>query len=118
MIIRPDPAAAEVLAARALHEERRAMQPFRRAFMAAMRMTPAPGDLSKVFPHMLAAYDAAVAEERRADPYAPLVIWHDNVVQMLRLHPDMGAFAKRFGVSDEALDDLFRLAMQIEAGAA
>jgi hypothetical protein len=118
MIIRPDPRAAEVLAARALHDERRAMRPFRRGLMAAMAQTPAPGDLSKAFPHMLAAYDAAGAEERRADAYASLVIWHDNVVQMVRLHPDMGAFAKRFGVSDEALDDLFRLALRIEAGAA
>ena len=117
-MIRPDPKAAEVLAARALHAERQAMRPFRRAFREAMSRTPAPGDLSKTFPHMLAAFDAAVAEERRADPYAPLVKWHDDVTQMVRLHPDMGAFAERFGVSDEALDDLFRLALRIEAGEA
>ena len=117
-MIQPDPNAAAVLAARALHAERQAMRPFRRAFMAAMSRSPAPGALAASFPHMLAAYDAAVAQERLADPYAPLVIWHDNVVQMIRLHPDMGAFAARFGVSDEALDGLFRLALRIEAGEA
>jgi hypothetical protein len=117
-MIHPDPNAAAVLAARALYAERQAMQPFRRAFMAAMAQTPAPGALSQAFPHMLAAYDAQIAAARAKDPYDPLVIWHDNVVQMVRLHPDMGAFAQQFGVSDAALDDLFRLALQIEAGAA
>jgi len=37
-----------------------------------------------------------------------------TVTQVLRLHPDMEAFRVQFGARETELDDLFRLALQIE----
>jgi hypothetical protein len=50
-------------------------------------------------------------------PYAGIVLWADKVTQVVRLHPDMDAFRVQFGASEAELDDLFRLALQIERGA-
>lgn len=92
---------------------RQEMNPYKRAFFEAMRRTPWPDA-----PHMLAAFDAAVAAARAQDPYGPLVMWADNVTQIIRLHPDMAAFAAAFGVTAEQLDALCLLAVRIEAGEA
>jgi hypothetical protein len=40
-----------------------------------------------------------------------------TAAQVVRLHPDMDAFRVQFGASEAELDDLFRLALQIERGA-
>lgn len=100
----PDP--AEVLAA-----ERAGMVPYYTAFRFAMKQTPAPG-----FDHLLDKVMQTVAAARAQDPFGDIVIWSDSVTQVVRLHPDMEAFRVLFGLTPEALDDLFRLAMQIEAG--
>ncbi len=100
------PDAAEVLAA-----ERAGMMPFYTAFRFAMKQTPAAG-----FAHLLDKVTQTVAAARAQDPFADIVIWSDSVTQVVRLHPDMEAFRVLFGLSPAALDDLFRLAMQIEAG--
>jgi hypothetical protein len=100
------PDAAVVLAA-----ERAGMVPFYTAFRLAMKQTPATG-----FAHLLDRVTQAVAAARVADPFSDIVIWSDSVTQIVRTHPDMTAFAALFDLTPEALDDLCRLAMQIEAG--
>lgn len=99
----PDPAAA-------LAAERATMMPFYTAFRFAMRQTPAAG-----FDHLLDRVMQTVAAARAQDPFSDIVIWSESVTQVVRLHPDMEAFRVLFGLTPEALDDLFRLAMQIEA---
>lgn len=99
------PTAAELLAA-----ERAGMNPFHTAFRFAMKQTPATG-----YAHLLDRVTQAVAAARAADPFSDLVIWADSVTQIVRLHPDMTYFATLFDLTPEGLDDLCRLAMQIEA---
>ncbi len=100
------PSEAELLAA-----ERAAMNPFYTAFRFAMKQTPATG-----YAHLLDRVTQTVAAARTADPFSDLVIWADSVTQIVRLHPDMTDFAVLFNLTPEGLDDLCRLAMQIEAG--
>lgn len=95
---------AEVLA-----REREAMQPYARAFFAALALLPMPG-----FLHMLDAYTQHVAS---LPPYDPLRIWDQRVTIILRTHPDMEAFGAAFGLTDTALDQIFRVAIAIENGA-
>ncbi len=102
----PAPSAAEALAA-----ERAAMQPFYTAFRFAMKATPAAG-----FAHLLERVTQTIAAARAQDPFSDIVIWADSVTQVLRTHPDMETFRQTFGLSETQLDDLFRLALQIEAG--
>lgn len=101
------PTAAELLAA-----ERAQMNPFAAAFWQAMKQVPAPG-----FDHLLDRVEQTIAAARAVDPYAGIVLWADKVTQVVRAHPDMEAFRTQFGASETELDDLFRLALQIEAGA-
>jgi hypothetical protein len=89
----PAPTAEELLAA-----ERAQMNPY-----------AAPG-----FIHLLDRVEKTVTAARAVDPYADIVIWFDRVTQVLRLHPDMEAFRVQFGARETELDDLFRLALQIE----
>jgi hypothetical protein len=103
----PAPTAEEILAA-----ERAQMNPFAAAFWQAMKQVPAPG-----FDHLLDRVEQTIAAARAVDPYAGVVLWADKVTQVVRLHPDMDAFRVQFGASETELDDLFRLALQIEAGA-
>lgn len=109
-MISPPP---EVQASIDLRAFRASLNPYRRAFREAMFRTPFPNA-----PHMLAAFDAAVAAARAQDPYSPLVKWADDVTQIIRLHPDMDAFGAAFGLSTPDLDALCQLAMDIEKGAA
>lgn len=101
-----EPTAAELLAA-----ERAVMNPFYTAFRFAMKQTPTAGHA-----HLLARVTQTVAAARAQDPFSELVIWADSVTQIVRTHPDMTAFAALFSLTPEALDDLCRLALQIEAG--
>lgn len=100
------PDAAAVLAA-----ERAGMTPFYTAFRFAMRQTPSAG-----YAHLLDRVTQTVAAARAADPFSDIVIWSDSVTQVVRLHPDMEDFRVLFQLTPAQLDDLFRLAMQIEAG--
>jgi hypothetical protein len=77
-----------------------------------MKQVPATG-----FAHLLDRVEQTVADSRAVDPYAGIVLWADKVTQVVRLHPDMDAFRVQFGASEAELDDLFRLALQIERGA-
>ncbi len=95
-----------------LAAERATMNPFYTAFRFAMKATPATG-----FAHLLDKVTATVAAARAQDPFSDIVIWNDSVTQVVRTHPDMTAFRILFGLSETQLDDLCRLAMQIEAGA-
>ncbi len=103
----PPPTPEQILAA-----ERAQMNPFAAAFWQAMKQVPAVG-----FEHLLDRVEQTVAAARAVDPYADIVIWFDRVTQVLRLHPEMEAFRVQFGASETELDDLFRLALQIERGA-
>jgi hypothetical protein len=103
----PAPTAEEILAA-----ERAQMNPFAAAFWQAMKQVPATG-----FAHLLDRVEQTIAAARAVDPYAGIVLWADKVTQVVRAHPDMDAFRVQFGASETELDDLFRLALQIEAGA-
>ncbi len=103
----PAPTAEEILAA-----ERAQMNPFAAAFWQAMKQVPATG-----FAHLLDRVEQTVAAARAVDPYAGIVLWADKVTQVVRAHPDMDAFRVQFGASETELDDLFRLALQIERGA-
>lgn len=94
----------------ALIVERRAMKAYRRAFMLALAQIPAEGNA-----HMLAALDA---HPDMADPYSALAMAVRDVTIFERTHPDMDGFALALGLTPEAVDDIFRLAMQIEAVAA
>ncbi len=103
----PDPpTAAELLAA-----ERAGMNPFYTAFRFAMKQTPATG-----YAHLLDRVTQTVAAARAQDPFSDLVIWVDSVTQIVRTHEDMTDFAVLFDLTPEGLDDLCRLALQIEAG--
>jgi hypothetical protein len=93
----------------ALAAERAQMNPYAAAFWQAMKQVRAPG-----FMHLLDRVEQAVTAARADDPYADIVIWFDRVTQVLRLHPEMEAFRVQFGASETELDDLFRLALQIE----
>jgi hypothetical protein len=95
-----------------LAAERAQMNPFAAAFWQAMRQVPATG-----FAHLLDRVEQTIADARAVDPYAGIVLWADKVTQVVRLHPDMDAFRVQFGASETELDDLFRLALQIERGA-
>jgi hypothetical protein len=103
----PQPTPAETLAA-----ERAQMKPFRTAFTFAMKATPATG-----YAHLLDRVTQTVEAARALDPFADIVIWSDRVTQIVRTHSDMDAFAALFDLSPEEVDDLCRLALQIEAGA-
>jgi len=103
----PPPTPEQILAA-----ERAQMNPFAAAFWQAMKQVPAPG-----FDHLLDRVEQTIAAARAVDPYAGIVLWADKVTQVVRAHPDMEAFRTQFGASETELDDLFRLALQIEAGA-
>ncbi len=94
-----------------LAAERATMNPFYTAFRFAMKATPATG-----FAHLLDKVTATVAAARAQDPFSDIVIWNDSVTQVVRTHPDMTAFRVLFGLSETQLDDLCRLAMQIEVG--
>jgi hypothetical protein len=104
----PPPATPEQI----LAAERAQMNPFAAAFWQAMKQVPATG-----FAHLLDRVEQTVAAARAVDPYAGIVLWADKVTQVVRLHPDMDAFRVQFGASEAELDDLFRLALQIERGA-
>jgi hypothetical protein len=103
----PVPTAEEILAA-----ERAQMNPFAAAFWQAMKQVPAAG-----FSHLLDRVDQTVVAARAVAPYADIVLWSDKVTQVVRLHPEMETFRVQFGASETELDDLFRLALQIEGGA-
>jgi hypothetical protein len=92
--------------------EREAMQPYARAFFAALAFFPAPG-----FLHMLDQYTQQVAAAREANAYDPLVIWDQRVTIVLRAHPDMEAFRLAFNLDPLLLDLIFRAAILLEAGA-
>jgi hypothetical protein len=102
----PIPTAEETLAA-----ERAQMNPNYTAFRFAMRATPAAG-----YAHLLDRVTQTVAVARSADPFADIVIWSESVTRVVRMHPDMTSFATAFDLTPESLDDLCRLALQIEAG--
>lgn len=101
------PTPEQVLAA-----EREAMNPYYTAFRFAMKQTPATG-----YAHLLDRVTQTVAAAREQDPYSSLVIWADSVTQIVRTHNDMDNFATLFNLSPAELDDLCRLALQIEVGA-
>lgn len=89
--------------------EREGMQPYARAFFAALKLFPADG-----FAHMLDAYTQVVSQ---LGPYDDLRIWDQRVTIVLRAHPDMETFRVSFGLTPEELDTIFRVAIAIEAGA-
>ena len=106
-VVTPDPTPT---AAELLEIERAAMNPYLRAFRAAMKIVSATG-----FLHLLDKVDLSVAAAKNADPYADLVIWAESVQQIVRGHPDMTAFADLFGQSPLQVDALCRIALAIEA---
>lgn len=95
----------------ALQAERVAMNPFYTAFRFAMKATPAAG-----YDHLLHKVTSSVAAARAQDPFSDIVIWNDSVTQIIRLHPDMEVFRTLAGLTEIQLDNLCRLALQIEAG--
>ena len=106
----PDPDPLEI--------ERATMTPFIRAFRAAMKLVPAPvpGPL-----HLLSYVTALVDAARQADPFADMVIWSEDVTQIIRADPDMVAFRDAvYGDltadpnGDLRVDALCRIAMAIE----
>jgi hypothetical protein len=92
-----------------LELEREGMQPYARAFFAALKLFPAPG-----YAHMLDAYTQVV---NQLGPYDDLHIWDQRVTIVLRAHPDMEAFRLAFSLDPLVLDLIFRVAIAIEAGA-
>lgn len=102
-----EPTVAELLA-----RERAAMNPARLAFFLAMSMTPRAG-----YPHLLAKVTETIEAERALNAFALNVMWFDSVQQIVRTHPNMTTFRNLFNLTDAQVDDLCRLALQIEAGA-
>lgn len=83
------------------------MQAYRRAFRLALHQTPY-GETN-----ILVAIEAHVAT---LDPYNSVRMAWGDVTIFERNHPDMSMFSE-LGLSDEQIDDIFRLAQSIEAGA-
>lgn len=110
MIVQRNPASVAAAAEAALAAERAAMRAYRLAFEDACAAT------SYGAGNLLDAIDAAKlaagpAQARR----------YDNITIFERTKPEVAAFLQQPGgieLPDEAVDELFRLAMQIEAGAA
>lgn len=100
----PDP--AEILA-----PERATMNPFVRAWRAALKSLPAAG-----YMHMLDQVTQLVESARTADPFADIVVWSDNVTQIIRTHPDMDTFGAIISLSPLQIDAICRVAMAIEDG--
>lgn len=92
-----------------LTHERRAMKVYRRAFLLALKNVPDPTGQAA---HMLAALEALLATQ---DTYSDLNMAFRDVTIFERIHPDMDAFGTSLGLSATEIDDLFRLALQIEA---
>jgi hypothetical protein len=90
-------------------EFRATLNPFARAFFEALKFFPAPGYL-----HMLDRYSQMIAGLRTTEPYNSLVVWNDRIVQIIRLHPDMDAFATIFEVPPEQVDLACQAAMLLE----
>jgi hypothetical protein len=80
---------------------------YRRAFRLALQQTPY-GDAN-----LLVAIEAHVAT---LDPYDSIRMAWEDVTIFERNHPDMSMFLA-LGLTDEQIDDIFRLAQSIEAGA-
>lgn len=110
--VTPEDAPALMTPEQALAAERARMAPFYTAFRFAMRATPAVG-----YAHLLDRVTQTIIAARAEDEFADIVIWAESVTQVLRMHPDMEGFRVLFGLTATQLDDLFRLAMQIEGGA-
>lgn len=83
------------------------MKVYRRAFRLALQQTPY-GDTN-----LLVAIEAHVAT---LDPYNSVRMAWEDVTIFERNHPDMSMFSE-LGLTDEQIDDIFRLAQSIEAGA-
>lgn len=108
---------AEVAARKAaadLSAWRATLQPYRRAFFAAMTRMPSP---MPGHANMRRWVQAQVDGLRAVDPDHPLVGWFDDVAQPIRLHPDVAGIAAVFGLSEAAIDRLFAVAVLIERGA-
>lgn len=98
-------------AARLLKRERAEMKVYRRAFNLMLMQLPDPaGNLA----HMLEALDAMIGA---AGTYSDLAMAVRDVTLFERTHPDMDAFGTTLGISATDLDQMFRIAMAIEAGA-
>lgn len=98
----------QVLREAALAEERTRMAAYRLAFEdACARSAYGPGTLLEAVD---ATLQAVSASERRR---------YRNITIFERLRPEIGAFLQNpagINLTDAQIDDLFRLAMQIEAG--
>lgn len=86
---------------------RNVMRVYRRAFRLALQQTPY-GETN-----ILVAIEAHVAT---LDPYNSVRMAWEDVTIFERTHPDMSMFSE-LGLTDEQIDDIFRLAQSLEAGA-
>lgn len=85
--------------------------PYIRAFVAALKMFPAPGYL-----HMLDQLMQVIEGKRLQDPYDDLVLWFDKVTIVIRVHPDMEYFRAAFEIPVPLFNLLFITAMALERG--
>lgn len=94
------------------------MTAWKRAINAALRRLPA--DAAPNVPAGAAAnlFDALEVRQAKLGPSHPLVQARTDIIQYIRLHPDVDGFRLFLGVGDPWIDGLFRLAMAIERGAA
>lgn len=90
-----------------LRDYRNSAEVYRRAFRLALQQTPY-GDTN-----LLIAIEAHAAT---LDPYDSVRMAWEDVTIFERTHPDMSMFSA-LGMTDEQIDDIFRLAQSIEAGA-
>ncbi|PZQ99934.1 MAG: hypothetical protein DI533_04710 [Cereibacter sphaeroides] len=93
-----------------LRARRSTLNPFARAFFEGLKYFPAEG-----FLHTLDRYTNAVALLRQSDPYHPLVVWDQRIVQIIRLNPDMDVFAASFGVSPLVVDAMCEVGLVLES---
>lgn len=101
-----------------LQVERARLNPPRMAFRSALHLLPSPTPDAS----MLEMITNLVENIRAITPFADIVRWHDDVVQILRLHPDMAtvqsvAAANGLVLTDSHLDVMCRLGMLIDNGA-
>lgn len=95
--------------------DRQGMRVFKRAFNYAMSQRAPTATLLGSFPNAATLLEAVDALEQTLDPYHPLRLARRDIIEYIRIHPDVSGFQQVTGLTDAEIDDLFRVAMAYEA---
>lgn len=97
-----------------IDEDRQRMRAYKRAFNYAMAQRAPTATLAGLFPNAATLLEAVDALEQTLDPYHPLRLARRDIIEYVRIHPDVAGFQQVTGLTDAEVDGLFRVAMAYE----